>query len=685
MDKQKKNLTKRYITWGCLALVVLILSVLPLIADNQAKDDGPQASILTTTAQIRDLDSQIIGGGQLTSEAAEAVTIPEAIKITKYLVGNGDNVKKGDAIARVDKVSVMLALQEVQETLDYLAGELADISNDTDPDKVTAQAGGIVKVVYAQKGDSVRDVMLKHGALAILSLNGRMAVDIETDREFSYGDKVSVTLASGKKVNGKVESCVAGVVTVSVKDDKYEIDQTVTVATADGSNLGSGKLYIHSPWKATAYNGTVSKVNIKAGDSISAKKTLFELKVTGPSTQLQILNAQRQEYEEMMLDLIVMLDSGVISAPCDGFISGVDKNGAFLLAATEEQSWFVQPLSHTTENSGWSIQLLSADGEGGETGGEGGGETGGETGGEDPVPPCTNDANCQATSGHDPNCPKANSSTTPASGNIATVERVENGTAYLKYISINDASIPTPETCPVGMPPLSAGDIVMVGKDGKITKIGTSGNTGTGMPNMGGFGGMGGMGGMGGFGGGGTVQAFEPYSLETLTIANVTTQEKMTLEISVDEQDISKIQLGQEATVTVEALKGQNFPATITSIGNTGTNEGGSSKFTVELTLSKAGDMLPGMNASAFINMNTTSNVLTIPVAALVEDGTRTLVYTSYDAKAEALGTPVEVTTGVSDGEYVEILSGLSNGDTVMYAYYDTLETTTFAPPPFNP
>lgn len=702
MDKQKKKLIKRYITWGCLALVVLILSVLPLIAGNQVEEDGPQASILTTSAEMRDLESQLIGGGQLSSEAAEAITIPEAIKITKYLVGNGDSVKKGDPIARVDKVSVMLALQEVQETLDYLAKELAAISNDTDPDKVIAQAGGLVKVIYAQKGDSVRDVMLEHGALAILSLNGRMAVDIETDREFSYGDKVNVTLASGKKISGKVESCVAGKVTVSVKDDDYEIDQTVTVSAQNGEDLGSGNLYIHSPWKATAFNGTVSKVNAKLGDSLSANKTLFELKVTGPSSEFQILNTQRQEYEEMMQDLFIMYDSGVISAPCDGFVSGVDKDGAFLLAATEEQSWYVQPLRHTTKNSDWTVVSLSAVSPDLQIRPElqdtpvipDKGEVNPDI---ELAPVCTKTEDCGGLV-HEPGCPKSGVTELSYSGWVGQVAEVTESGVVLK---LSATAVQTSN--PAGLTitgkltqtqtyaattyadgsPISKDDTVflLMGNGGLIKIKGGSNTPGSQMP-----GGMpGGFGGMGGFGGGGgSVQTFEPYSQEELTIAYVTTQEKMALEINVDEQDIAKLQLGQEATVTVEALTGQTFPATITSIGNTGTNEGGSSKFTVELTLSKAGDMLPGMNASAFLNLKTTANVLTIPVAALVEDGTRTLVYTSYDAKAEALGTPVEVTTGVSDGEYVEILSGLSNGDTVMYAYYDTLETATFAPPGFG-
>ena len=181
------------------------------------------------------------------------------------------------------------------------------------------------------------------------------------------------------------------------------------------------------------------------------------------------------------------------------------------------------------------------------------------------------------------------------------------------------------------------------------------------------------MGGFGGYGGYSSAPAFEPYSLETVTVASVTSQEEMTLEISVDEQDIARLRTGMEATVTVEALTGQSFPAVITSISNTGTNEGGSSKFSVKLTLSKSGDMLPGMNASAYLPLDSQS-VTVIPVAALVEEGTTTVVYTGYDEKKEVLTNPVTVTTGISDGEYVQILSGLTESDTVYYAYYDTLE-----------
>lgn len=96
-------------------------------------------------------------------------------------------------------------------------------------------------------------------------------------------------------------------------------------------------------------------------------------------------------------------------------------------------------------------------------------------------------------------------------------------------------------------------------------------------------------------------------------------------------------------------------------------------KFAVELTLKKQGDMLPGMSASVSVTLETEEHVLCVPVAALTESGNQTLLYTGYDEEAGTLTNPVTVTVGVSDGENAQILSGIEEGDSFWYAYYDTL------------
>ncbi|MGM9589362.1 MAG: HlyD family efflux transporter periplasmic adaptor subunit [Faecousia sp.] len=688
MDKHQKKQLKKYITWAVLALMVVVLAVMPLIAGNTAPADGPQASLLRTTAENRTIQSQIIGGGLLSSEATEALTIPEEVKLTEYLVGNGDSVKQGDPIARVDKVSVQSALVAVQETLDYLSEEIADAGTDSDEDEVKAHAGGLVKILYGQKGDSVREVMLEHGALAVLSLDGRMAVDLACTDDLKTGSTLLVTLSDGTEINGKVESCAAGTLTVSVKDDDYAIGEEVIVTTQAGASLGSGTLYIHNAWNAAAYYGTISKVNVKEGATVSAGKSLFTLEVSDYSTQFQILIAQRQEYEELMYDLFQMYDSGVISAPCDGVVTGVDEAGAFLLAAGTEQAWQVQLLSNNTQATTptWTVTLLRNFQ-----------PNAAESNTADWLPdgqwPSTGD---DSTGSSDPSEP-ADPSEPTYTGRIGKVTSVEADsvtlllgndtyTGTLRFfggLALPDESSMTSMTYTgATYSGIAAGDIVVyTGTELLKVTAGSGGSAGDGtdtstqQPTTGSMGGM--MGGMGGT----QVPSFEPYSLETLTVASVTSQEKMSLEISIDEQDIAKLYTGQEATITVEALTGQSFPAVVTSISNTGTNEGGSSKFTAKLTLSKSGDMLPGMNASAFLTLDAANEALSIPVSALVEQDGKTIVYTACNEKEGILEKPVEVTTGLSDGEYVEILSGLSAGDTIWYAYYDTPEISNIPVP----
>ena len=79
------------------------------------------------------------------------------------------------------------------------------------------------------------------------------------------------------------------------------------------------------------------------------------------------------------------------------------------------------------------------------------------------------------------------------------------------------------------------------------------------------------------------------------------------------------------------------------------------------------------MNASLRIEVSRLEDVLTIPAAAIYEDGTRTFVYTGIEEKTGELIDPVDIETGASDGTIVEILSGLSEGDVVYYRYADSI------------
>jgi len=550
MDKTKKKNIKRIIALACMIAIVVLLAAMPLLAKQDDSEDGPKASILSNTVSTGSINTELIGGGTLAEDDAVTIEIPSAVKLKEFLVSNGDAVTEGTAIATVDRVTVMTAISQVQETLEYLSEQIEEASDTDSEQTVTALAGGIVKILYAEKGDSVQSVMLEHGALAVLSLDGLMAVDFETESTLPVGTAVTVTLSDGTEASGKITKNLVGEMTVTVEDDSYTVGDAVQVTAEDGTAVGSGELYIYSPWNATAYTGTVDSIKVSVGDKLSAGKTLMVLSDVGYSATYRQLVGQRQEYEDLMLQLFRMYQTETVTATCDGVVSGIDKESVQLLSAGQD----------------YTVALLSNTG---------------------------NDAiDAGASMG-------------------------QTGSGFLS---------------------------------GGITGGFSSGGIGNQEP------------------------AFELYSLDMAQIAAVTPQSTMTLDITIDELDIKTLQVGMEAQVRIDALGGEKYTATITEIGNTGTNNGGNSKYTVELTMDRAENMLSGMNATATIVLSSASDVLTIPADALVENGNQTVVYTGYDEESETLLNPVAVTVGISDGETVEILEGLVNGQTYYYAYYDTLE-----------
>ena len=933
MEKQLKKQRRRYIAWGCAAALVILLAVMPMAASGA--DDTPQAAILSGQVTRQELETQILGGGLLSGEGALSLDIPEDVKITEYLVSNGDSVTEGEPIATVDRVSVMNAITQVQETLDYLSDEISAARSDTAPITVTALASSTVKVIYAQEDDLVSDVMLENGALVVLSLDDKMAVQVEADTDLAVDAPVIVTLEDGTQVSGAVKSNIQGKLTVTVEDEDYTPEQTVQVTLEDGTDLGSGALYIHSPWNAFAYSGTVSRISVSVGQTVSAGQTLMTLTDIGHTAEYQQLVDQHQQYEELMQELFQLYQSGSVTAPCDGIVTGVDTDGAYLLrsegswiarllgfgSSDEEESFLafsgrveqvtedglilsvsgrfqtVSDLSQLSaqmdgeesltqtwtytgstrlysqtegglleatgtaqpgdlvivvgneeqplwlvaakESSGFAgISLLSqtddpsepqddtqalpleesgpsdlsdpsstpasepagsADQGGSSSGGtdQGGSSSGGtdqggsSSGGTDQGGSSSggsgqggsasggSDQGGSSSGNTDPDTPpavvsivtwslpqatvgqpysaqlQASDGSNPVSGTWSVTGLPEgitldpatgtlSGTAaisgdYTLGITFTDGSataqaslvltvLPvsqntywgyaamligvgggqlqvqqTPyaytitdlqklpqitvseqdlrvealyEAGSVDLSSLTAGQTVLliVDQDGTLAAVsqgsvmvgGQSG--GMNIPGMSGTGSF-----SGGSVGGGSAQtpSFETYTLEHLSIGSVTSQEHMSVEISVDELDISQLHSGQEAIVSVDALGGEQFPATLTRISSTGENEGGNTKFAVELTLEKSGEMLPGMTASVQLSLESHPDSLCVPAAAVSQLGSQSVVYTGYDEGSGTLTNPVVVTTGTSDGESVEILSGLEEGQVFYYAYYE--------------
>lgn len=268
------------------------------------------------------LSTVVSGSGTLAEDGLEAVTVPEGVEVTKVLVKAGDTVAEGQILATVDAASVHTALASLQESLEALDKQISSAESDTVSSSVTIKVAGRVKQVFAQKGQTVSDCMVEHGALAVLSLDGYMAVTLQTDA-LAPGDAVTVTREDGTELDGTVERSAGGYATVLVTDDGPAVGETVTVSL-EGTVLGSGALAIHEPLAITGYAGTVQSVLVSENQRVYKGTGLFYLTDTATSVAYDSLLRSRQEQEQTLLELLALRSSGGVAAPFAGSVYTVD-------------------------------------------------------------------------------------------------------------------------------------------------------------------------------------------------------------------------------------------------------------------------------------------------------------------------------------------------------------------------
>ena len=173
------------------------------------------------------------------------------------------------------------------------------------------------------------------------------------------------------------------------------------------------------------------------------------------------------------------------------------------------------------------------------------------------------------------------------------------------------------------------------------------------------------------------VKAGDKLSANDTAMQNLCTIYDMSyleMKLNVDELKIRSLEVGQEVDITADAVPGETYKGVISSILVAGTTANGSTSYPVTVRIDDMGELLPGMNATAKITTASVKNVLALPTADLVR-GSSVLVTRDSPSAANAetsMTAPdgyvyVKVTTGISDDDYIEVKSGLQEGDTIAY------------------
>lgn len=482
---------RRVIIIVAVIFAALVMVVSHLRKNVDARFAATQKDVQSYTVAPGTIHTLVSGSGVLEQVDEEDVTVPAGVEVDEVIAEAGDTVAKGDLLAKVDMASVVDTLSDTQDQIKTLDKKINSAKSDTASTSVTTSVGGRVKKIYAQVGDNVVSSVTENGALALLSVDGYMAMDFESDG-CARGDAVTVTLSDGTAVKGTVESATLGTVTVLVSDNGPAMDEEVTVADAAGKTLGTGKLYIHSPVAVTGYVGTVKSISCKENANVTAGSTLMTLSDTKTSANFDALLRQRQDLEDTLTGLLTIYRDGAVLASQDGLVTSVEYDEDTATSATETQILTLYP------------------------------------------------------------------------------------------------------------------------------------------------------------------------------------QKQMTVTISIDETDILSLKEGQEAQVTVSSVSDDAFTGSVTSISKVADTSTGVTRYSAEVTLDREEGMLVGMTANVDVRIEGTENALIIPVDALHQNSASYYVYTGYDEEQKRYTGRTDVTIGMQNDDYVEITSGLNEGDTVYYTEADS-------------
>ncbi len=157
----------------------------------------------------------------------------------------------------------------------------------------------------------------------------------------------------------------------------------------------------------------------------------------------------------------------------------------------------------------------------------------------------------------------------------------------------------------------------------------------------------------------------------TTTLATIYDLSQLTFEMSVDELDVQNVAVGQTVEVAADAFEGKNFTGRVTNVSLASSYSNGVTNYPVTVTMDEVGELLPGMNVDGNIILDQAEDVMLVPVDALMR-GNR--VYVKDDSVREGQGNvpagfrAVEVETGLMNDDFVEIVSGLSEGEEVYVA-----------------
>jgi len=330
--RKKRRLLRRIgklIKWLIIFAALLIAALFGLKAyiQNQAADGEAGETYSRAVVSRGALSDTVYGTGTTSARSQPNVLVQADGTLTELRVSIGDAVKAGDILAVITNETLDSTITDLEFALWELDDQIAGTRAGSKVYAIEAPVAGRVMALYAGVGDDALAVFRREGALALISTDGRMKVELTGDSRLgiALNDTVSIT---GETVNatGTVTDLTrqGTHATITVIGDGYPMGEAVTVTNAAGETLGMGEMQVNKPMAVSSYGGTIDRVAVKVGDTIKRQSVLYWLEDSPLTLAIESLRLQRETSAKELETAKAQRENLIVIAPCDGVIATVD-------------------------------------------------------------------------------------------------------------------------------------------------------------------------------------------------------------------------------------------------------------------------------------------------------------------------------------------------------------------------
>ena len=627
-SKIKPKMKNKKVFWGsiagCAGLAIILAGGFFLQAKGASKNQT-ETTVQSAEAKTGTISTTVEGTGSVSNGAATDVVVPTGIKVKEVLVESGDTVEEGQVLATLDETSIASELLEVKENIESVEDEIDDLSSDAQTEGTTEYLQAKVlngELTELQEAETTLTGLLETQTITATCAGTVSSVNVEADTEII---KSSGSSSSGSSSSGSSSSAAAtGMSTVgSSTSESSDSSETTTSSDSTSSTNTSASGTYSLMFLSTSTSGIsassaesttdtteaqtqstdskavyVSTESDTTETSDSEKITSVDVKVTAPKTgekpQTTITetdqytgtiswNCSTDTFEvgtSYIADIrLTAKDGYVFSAKILPEISGADVTSEVLendagQSVLRIKAKFTKASAKDSNNNGSNNNGSSND-------------TGSSTG---------NNGSSTGNNGNSSNGNTSNSGT--ASGAISSGGASSGSTSGVNESGATATGGTTGGTASGSSESGSSDSGSAAGSSDSSDSVSTDGSS--------------------------TSAQYSAYETAAFSIAS---DEKATVSINVDELDITSVKEGQTAKITLDAIDGEEFEGTITSVSSEASSGSSSAKYPVEITFDKTDDMRIGMTASASISIDEAEDAVLIPVDALQEKGNKTRDY----------------------------------------------------------